>query len=103
MMRCRCIKSDPMEWIEVGKTYDIRKVYNVYMVEGMGFAVSPESFKEMFEPVVYCRTCAHRERWQCGGRVIQYCGVRKSKRTYNGLLKIKVTNPACELYLQKEL
>ena len=50
-MKCRCIKSDPMEWIEVGKNYDIRKVYNVYMVEGKGFAVSPDSFKEMFEQV----------------------------------------------------
>lgn len=35
---------------------------------------------------------------ECGARVIQYCGVRKSNRTYNGLLKIKVTNPACMAY-----
>ena len=45
-----------------------------------------------------CKTCANRQRWECGGRVIQYCGVRKSKQTFNRLLKIKVTNPACELY-----
>lgn len=45
-----------------------------------------------------CRTCANRQRWQCGGKVIQYCGVRKSNRTFNRLLKIKGTNPACELY-----
>lgn len=45
-----------------------------------------------------CRTCANRQRWQCGGKVIQYCGVRKNNRTFNRLLKIKVTNQACELY-----
>lgn len=48
-----------------------------------------------------CRACANRQRWECGGRVIQYCGVRKSKRTFNRLLKIKVTNPACELYKEE--
>jgi hypothetical protein len=45
-----------------------------------------------------CRECEHRQRWQCGGRVIQYCGKRKSNRTGNGLLKIKVTNTACGLF-----
>lgn len=45
-----------------------------------------------------CRTCEYRQRWECGGRVIQYCSVRRSKRTFNGLLKIKVTNQACMLY-----
>lgn len=49
-----------------------------------------------------CRTCAHRQRWQCGGRVIQYCRVRKSNRTFNGLQKIKVTNPSCYMYKEEE-
>jgi len=49
-------------------------------------------------PVNTCRQCKHRERWQCGGSVIQYCGVRKSDRTENGLLKIKVTMAACLLF-----
>jgi hypothetical protein len=49
-----------------------------------------------------CRTCVHRQRWECGGRVIQYCRVRRNGRTYNGLLKIKVTNPACALYKEME-
>lgn len=49
-----------------------------------------------------CRTCIHRQRWQCGGRVIQYCGIRKSNRTENGLLKIKVTTPACFNYKKDE-
>jgi hypothetical protein len=47
-----------------------------------------------------CLTCEFRERWQCGGKVIQYCGLRKSKRTENGKLKIKVTTPSCGAYKQ---
>ena len=50
-----------------------------------------------------CRTCTHRQRWCLGPvRVGQYCGVRSSGRTSNGLLKIKVTNPACGLYKEKQ-
>jgi len=49
-------------------------------------------------PDKFCRSCANRERWACGGKIIQYCGVRKSNRTDNGLMKIKVTMPACEFY-----
>jgi len=45
-----------------------------------------------------CRDCAHRQRWQCGSKVIQYCGARKSNRTENKLLKIKAGNPACNLF-----
>lgn len=45
-----------------------------------------------------CRSCIHRERWQCGGSIIQYCGMRKSNKTQNGLLKIKVSDPACPIY-----
>lgn len=42
-----------------------------------------------------CRQCRHRQRWECEGSIIQYCGVRRSTRTFNNLLKIKVTNKAC--------
>ena len=42
-----------------------------------------------------CRQCKHRQRWECEGSIIQYCGVRRSNRTENGLLHIKVTNKAC--------
>jgi hypothetical protein len=45
-----------------------------------------------------CFTCSHRERWECGGRIIQYCGAIKSNRTENGKLKIKCKKPACGLY-----
>ena len=54
-------------------------------------------FVEKKPPTNTCRTCAHRQRYEYGGSIFQYCGERKSKRTNNGLLKIKVTNPACEI------
>ena len=60
-----------------------------------------EGYVQPAKPTKFCRTCKHRERWQCGGTWIQYCGVRKSKRTKNGLLKIKVTLPACALYKEE--
>lgn len=50
-----------------------------------------------------CRTCVNRQRWCLGPvRVGQYCGARLSKKTHNGLLKIKVTNPACGFYREEE-
>jgi hypothetical protein len=55
------------------------------------------------KPANTCRQCKNRERWQCGGSVIQYCGVRKSNRTDNGLLKIKVTDAACPLFEKEKI
>jgi len=49
-------------------------------------------------PGLTCNTCEHRQRWQCNSKVFQYCGVRKSNRTENGLLKIKCKDAACPLY-----
>jgi hypothetical protein len=56
------------------------------------------------QPIVTetCLNCEHRERHQCGGSIIQYCGVRKSNRTYNGQLKIKCKTPACSSFLKRE-
>ena len=54
------------------------------------------------KPTKTCRTCKHRQRWECGGRIVQYCSVRNSKRTQNHLLKIKVTNKACSFYEEME-
>jgi len=45
-----------------------------------------------------CNTCEHRQRWRYNSKVFQYCGVRKSNRTDNGLLKIKCKTPACLQY-----
>lgn len=49
-----------------------------------------------------CKTCIHRQRWECNSKVFQYCAVRKSKRTQNGLLKIKCKQAACDLYKIKK-
>ena len=48
--------------------------------------------------VLTCNSCEHRQRWECNSKVFQYCGVRKSNRTNNGLLKIKCKDAACPLY-----
>ena len=45
-----------------------------------------------------CNTCKHRQRWRCNSKVFQYCGVRKSNRTDNGLLKIRCKDKACDSY-----
>ncbi len=50
-----------------------------------------------------CNTCHHRQRWQCNSKVFQYCGIRKSNRTSNGLLKIKCKDKACQLYKPETL
>lgn len=46
----------------------------------------------------FCRTCEHRERHLFNETIIQYCGVRKSNLTNNGLLKIKCKTVSCALY-----
>ncbi len=48
-----------------------------------------------------CLTCNHRQRWavnRSGDKMMQYCGVLKSNRTFNGLKKIKCKDQACEYY-----
>lgn len=47
-----------------------------------------------------CRECDNRQRWQAdhANTIQQYCGVRHSRRTRNGLLKIKCNQPACCLF-----
>lgn len=44
--------------------------------------------------------CAYRQRWSVGNRTIQYCAIRASNRTFNGLLKVKVGDPACDGYIK---
>jgi len=48
-----------------------------------------------------CKTCKHRQTWECGNRNIQYCAVTPSGRTENGLLKIKCKMLACVLYEER--
>ena len=51
--------------------------------------------KEPYKVENTCNDCEHRQRWECNSKVFQYCGVRKSNRTSNGLLKIKCKDAAC--------
>jgi hypothetical protein len=48
-----------------------------------------------------CRHCEHAEAWQCNSKVFHYCRARKSNRTDNGLLKIKLKDQACLSFLKK--
>lgn len=61
----------------------------------------PDDEIEVVKPIKFCRSCQHRQHWQCGGSIIQYCGVRKSNRTFNGLMKVKAKFPACAAYKPK--
>jgi len=47
-----------------------------------------------------CNSCMFRERWAMGIglETSQYCSVRPSNRTKNGLLKIKASDAACPKY-----
>lgn len=49
-----------------------------------------------------CKDCEYRQRWECGASVFQYCGIRKSNRTENGLLKIKCKTEACSQFKKTE-
>ena len=57
--------------------------------------------QEIKKPESTCRSCVFRQRWQCGGSIIQYCSARKSNRTFNKLKKIKVTDASCDRYQKK--
>lgn len=63
-----------------------------------------EGYVEPKKPTTFCRTCKHRRRetadWS--NEVFQYCEVRGSNRTKNGLLKIKAKNHACSSYEEQE-
>jgi len=63
-----------------------------------------EGYVEPKKPTKFCRTCKHRQRMTAdwSNSVWQYCSVRRSNRTQNGLLKIKAKNPACDLYEKLE-
>lgn len=62
------------------------------------FKPDVDTDKNVLKLAKTCKTCKHRQRWECNSKVFQYCGVRKSNRTANGHLKIKCKQPACGLY-----
>jgi hypothetical protein len=54
------------------------------------------------DPTKTCRYCEHRQRWDFNGKIFQYCGVRKSGRTSNGLLKIRCKDKACKMFKKEK-
>ncbi len=48
-MKCMCIKTDPLQTLEVGKEYDYYKRYNKVHIAGVGMVVSIDIFNEHFE------------------------------------------------------
>lgn len=50
-MKYKCIKSDPLGWIQPGKVYDIQHEIGDYYIVGEGFVVTSQSMKEMFIPM----------------------------------------------------
>lgn len=57
------------------------------------------SERTMSEVYPTCRTCKHRERWECGSKIISYCTARHDNRTDNGLKKVKCSYVACDHYI----
>jgi hypothetical protein len=63
----------------------------------------PELFKRLADSAKPQRTekcgqCARIQKWERGSQFFFYCGIKKSGRTANGLLKVKCGNPACGLF-----
>lgn len=48
-MKAKCIKADPLQWLEVGKDYECQERYNKVHIVGIGMVVSKETFNEHFE------------------------------------------------------
>jgi hypothetical protein len=50
-----------------------------------------------------CKDCKHIQKWQYGGSLFFYCNKIKSRRTNNGLRKVKCKTPACWLFENREV
>lgn len=50
---------------------------------------------------LHCRNCTHIIRTKIGKQSLFYCGERPSKFTSNQLLRIKTSDVACPLYIEK--
>lgn len=48
-MKATCIKTDPLQTLEVGKEYEIEQHENKFIVKWAGMVISKEVFNEHFE------------------------------------------------------
>jgi len=75
-------------------------VHSVLLFAGLLKEITVESkINNESEPT--CLICEHRQSNQCGSKTFQYCGLRKSNKTKNRLLKIKSKDDACNLFKEK--
>lgn len=72
-------------------------IHSVLYFSGVLEEITLES-KINNEPEETCLICEHRQSHQCGSKTFQYCGLRKSNKTKNRLLKIKCKDAACALF-----
>lgn len=74
---------------------------NLTMADGTLFDI-----EEFTDPTV-CRIMAGHTCRECGHRVVKcyretsYCNAHGSRRTQNGMLKVKANQPACILFTNK--
>jgi hypothetical protein len=50
-MKAKCIKADPLGWLEIGTEYECTERDGVIIITGTGFAMSRECFDVMFDDV----------------------------------------------------
>ena len=74
---------------------DAKKYLNWCLKNGYKDLYSAPDYSKYEKLTRTCNDCKNRERWECGGSIIQYCSIIKSRRTGNGLKKIKCKNAAC--------
>ena len=51
VMKAKCVKTDPLEFLEVGKTYELIELGQNHIVKGLGLALSKTKFEELFSPL----------------------------------------------------
>lgn len=50
-MKAKCIKADPLGWLQVGKMYDCTECGQNVVVRWTGVVLSRENFDELFEVI----------------------------------------------------
>jgi hypothetical protein len=61
------------------------------LFEQLGEILNPNNTEKLNT----CKKCKHIQPWDFNGKTFHYCGIRKSNRTGNGLLKVKCKDIAC--------
>lgn len=104
-MKCLCIKTDPLQTLEVGKEYDYYKRYNKVHILGVGLVVSEDIFNKHFETMMIL-TLPLKKEWynmiEIGTKTEEYRDVKPywEKRLLDyAAIKANMT----EIFLRKRL